>query len=95
MLADSNRRSIPCQGYIELRKNVDVAGRPGGNHLFLVDQKETRYVDCTTQELPYGEQLVSDILNRTETGMTEAHCFRATELALKAEKQAQRLNLKA
>ena len=86
---------LGTEGYIELRKNVDVAGRPGGNHLFLVDQKETRYVDCTTQELPYGEQLVSDILSRTETAMTQAHCFLATELALKAEKQAQRLNLKA
>ena len=24
------------------------AARPGGSHLFLVDQKETRYIDCRT-----------------------------------------------
>ena len=85
---------LGTEGYIELRKNVDIGGRPGGNHLFLVDQKETRYVDCTNQELPYGEQLVSDILNRTETAMPQAHCFLATEVALKAQKQAQQLKLK-
>ena len=33
-------------GFIEIRKNVDIAGRTGGSHLFLVDQKETRYIDC-------------------------------------------------
>jgi hypothetical protein len=31
---------------------------------------------------------VDDILNRTQTAMTQAHCFLATELALKAEKNA-------
>jgi predicted dehydrogenase len=85
---------LGTEGYIELRKNVDIGGRPGDNHLFLVDQKETRYVDCSKQELPYGEQLVSDILNRTETALPQAHTFLATEVALKAQKQAQRLNLK-
>ncbi len=82
-------------GFIEIRKNVDIGGRPGGSHLFVVDQKETRYVDCASVALPYGEQLVADILNRTETAMTQAHCFLATELVLKAQHQAQRLNLKS
>ena len=63
---------------------------PGGNHLFLVDQKGTRYIDCKDQPLPYGGQLVDDVLNRTETAMPQAHCFLAMELALQAEKQAQR-----
>ena len=85
---------LGTEGFIELRKNVDIGGRPGGDHLFLVDQKETRYVDCTKQALPYGEQLVSDILNRTDTAMSQEHCFLATEVALKAQKQAQPLKLK-
>jgi hypothetical protein len=56
-----------------------------------VDKKETRYLDSTGQPLPYGEQLVDDVLNRTETAMPQEHCFLATELALKAQKQAQTL----
>jgi predicted dehydrogenase len=84
---------LGTDGYIELRKNIDIAGRAGGDHLFLVDQKSTRHIDCSTQPLPYGEQLVSDILNRTETAMPQQHCFLATELALQAQKQAHRLKL--
>jgi len=45
--------------------------------------------------LPYGRLLVDDILNRTETAMTQTHCFLATELSLIAQKQAQKINLKA
>jgi len=91
---DGRLTILGTDGYIELRKYVDIAGRDGGNHLFLVDKKETRYIDCTNDPLPYGQQLISDIQNRTETAMTQDHCFLATELALKAQKQALRLDLK-
>jgi predicted dehydrogenase len=82
---------LGTEGYIELRKYVDLAGRPGGNHLFLVDQKGIQYIDCASVALPYGAQLVYDVLHRTETAMPQAHCFLASELALKAEAQATRL----
>lgn len=91
---DGRLTILGTDGYIEIRKNIDIAGRPGGSHLFLVDHKETRYIDCGKEPLPYGGQLVDDIVNRTETAMPQAHCFLATELALRAQKQAQRLNLK-
>jgi predicted dehydrogenase len=79
---------LGTDGYIELRKYTDIAGREGGNHLFLVNQKETKYYNCTNVYMPYGEQLVNDVVNRTETAMTQDHCFLATELALKAQKMA-------
>lgn len=91
---DGRLTILGTDGFIELRKNVDIAGHDGGNHLFLVDQKETRYFDCSKDPLPYGEQLVNDILNRTETAMTQDHCFLATELALIAQRDARPLVLK-
>jgi predicted dehydrogenase len=84
---------LGTEGYIEMRKYIDIAGRAGGNHLFLVNQKETKYYDCSKVYMPYGEQLVSDVVNRTETAMTQDHCFLATELALIAQKNASRLNV--
>ena len=78
-------------GYIEVRKNVDIAGRPGGEHLFLVDKKEARYIDCKNEPLPYGERLIDDVINRTETAMPQAHCFLAMELALRAQRSAKRI----
>lgn len=91
---DGRLTVLGTDGYIEIRKNVDIAGRPGGSHLFLVDQKQTRYVDSQDQELPYGRQLVDDVLNRTETAMSQEHCFLAMELALRAQAQARPLRLK-
>ena len=91
---DGRLTIIGTDGFIEIRKNVDVAGRAGGNHLFLTDQKETRYIDCNNDPLPYGERLVDDVLNRTETAMSQRHCFLATELALLSQQQAQKINLR-
>ncbi len=91
---DGRLTIMGTDGFIEIRKNVDIAGRAGGSHLFLVDQKETRYIDCSSEPLPYGNQLVNDINNRTETAMSQEHCFLATELALKAQKQAQRITIR-
>jgi predicted dehydrogenase len=84
---------LGTDGYIEMRKYIDIAGRSGENHLFLVNQKETKYYDCSNVYMPFGEQLVHDVVNRTETAMSQAHCFLATELALTAQKTA--LKLKA
>jgi len=91
---DGRLTILGTEGFIEIRKNIDPAGREGGNHLFITDKKETRYLDCSKEPLPYGEQLVNDILNRTETAMSQEHCFLATELALNAQKQARPLTLK-
>ena len=88
---DGRLTILGSDGFIEVRKNVDIGGRKGGNHLFLVDQKETRYIDCTDVPLPYGERLVDDVLNRTQTAMPQAHAFLAMELALLAEKHARKL----
>lgn len=91
---DGRLTILGTEGFIEIRKNIDPGGREGANHLFITDQKETRYLDCSKEPLPYGEQLVNDVLNRTETAMSQEHCFLATELALRAQKQAQEINLK-
>lgn len=88
---DGRLTVLGTDGYMELRKYADPSGRPGGNHLILVDGKETRYIDCNDVELPYGRQLVHDVVNRTETAMTQAHCFLASELALRAQAVAQRI----
>jgi predicted dehydrogenase len=91
---DGRLTILGTDGYIEIRKNIDIAsGHTGGNHLYIVDKKETRYIDCKEEALPYGQQLINDILNRTETAMTQEHCFLATELALKSQKEAKKLVL--
>ena len=79
---------LGTEGYIELRKYVDIAGRPGGNHLFLVDRKQATYMDCNQVALPFGPQFVADIVNRTHVAQDQEQALLATELVLKAQKNA-------
>ena len=85
---DGRLTILGTDGFIELRKYIDLAGRPGGDHLFLVDKTQTRYMDCGSTELPFGRQLLDDVRHRTETAMSQAHAFLASELALKAQAMA-------
>ena len=85
---DTRLTILGNNGYIEVRKNVDLAGRAGANHLFIADGAGVRYIDCRAVDLPFGRQLVDDVLSRTETAMTQAHCFLAMELALVAQEKA-------
>jgi predicted dehydrogenase len=85
---DGRLTILGTNGYIELRKYIDIAGRPGTDHLFLADNKQTRYIDCSDADLPYAANLVADVLDRTEHAMPQAHCFKVMELALKAQAMA-------
>jgi hypothetical protein len=76
---------------MELRKYADIAGRKGGNHLLLVDQKEQRYIDCNNVYLPFGPQFVADVVNRTHIAQDQEQALLATELVLKAQKNAKTL----
>jgi predicted dehydrogenase len=79
---------LGTEGYIELRKYIDIAGRPGANHLFIVDRKQTRYMDCAKVVLTFGPQFVADIVNRTHTAQDQEQALLAAELVLKAQKNA-------
>ena len=38
---------IGTEGTLELRKNLDLEGRPGSNHMFVAGKDRTRYLDCS------------------------------------------------
>ena len=82
---------IGTKGYIEIRKYVDVGTeRDGGNHVFLVNDQGEQYINATgLTGYPFFGDLILDSLNRTENAMTQAHAFKAAELCLIAQKQAE------
>ena len=81
---------LGTEGYIELRKYIDPLGRPGGNHLLIVDRKQARYIDCSQVQLPFGPQFVSDIVERTSIAQDQDQALLAAELVLTAQKTATR-----
>ena len=88
---DGRTLILGTKGYMELRKYVNVAsGQPGGNHIYLVNGQGEKYINATgVTGYPFFGQLILDCLNRTENAMTQAHAFKAAELCLQAQKQAE------
>ncbi|WP_445678927.1 Gfo/Idh/MocA family protein [Radicibacter daui] len=86
---DGRLTIIGTEGYIELRKYIDIAGKPGTDHLFLADAKGLQHIDASKTPLPYGPQLLADIRDRTETAMPQWRCFKAMEISLKAQAHAE------
>jgi predicted dehydrogenase len=84
---------LGTEGYIELRKYIDPTGRPGANHLLIVDRKSARYIDCSQVQLPFGPQFVADIVERTAVAQDQAQALLAAELVLTAQKNATRPKL--
>ncbi len=85
---------LGTEGYIEVRKYTNVAVSKQGNNLFIVDQKEARYIDCNQMPLPFGPEFVADIVNRTHVAQDQEECLLAAELVLKAQKNAKFVTLK-
>lgn len=81
---------LGTEGYIELRKYVDVSGRDGTDHLFLVNKTRNEYMHCADIPLTYFENLAADVRNRTETAMSFTHAAKVTELAIRAQNAAVR-----
>jgi predicted dehydrogenase len=82
---------LGTEGYIELRKYINVAsGLSGGNHLYIVDKKQARYIDCNEVPLPFGPQFVTDIVERTQVAQDQKQALLAAELVLTAQRNATR-----
>jgi predicted dehydrogenase len=89
---DTRTVILGTQGYIELRKHVDVARETSGDHVYLVNGQTEKHFAVNGQiGFPYFGELILDCLNRTENAMTQEHAFKAAELCLKAQKQAIRV----
>ena len=85
---DGRLMILGSEGYLELRKYVDIAGRPGRDHLFVVDADGTEHIDCSDAALTYYPDLVSDVRNRTTTACPQEHTFEVMRLAILAQGQA-------
>jgi predicted dehydrogenase len=83
---------LGTDGYIELRKYLNVATEAEGDHLFLVDHQGEHHIRCAGQVgFPFFGALILDCLNRTENAMTQEHAFYAAQLSLEAQAAARRI----
>ncbi|HAK93532.1 MAG TPA: oxidoreductase [Planctomycetes bacterium] len=83
---------LGTDGYIELRKYLDVARDPEGDHVYIVDGAGERHEPVHGRVgFPFFGELILDCLERTERAMPQRHAFLAMELALEARERAVRI----
>lgn len=92
---DGRLTLLGTEGYIEMRKYVDISRSTAGNHVYLVNQDENLYFDASDAGTPYFANLANDIQNRTETACSQAHTLKVMELAITAQATAERRGLLA
>lgn len=91
---DGRLTILGTKGYIELRKYIDITGRPGKDHLFLVNGEETTHIDCSDEKLDYFDAFTADVRDRTQTAMSHEHVYEVCRLSLEAQAKAVRLGAK-
>ena len=84
---------LGTEGYIELRKYLNVGTDQGPGHVFLVDGRGEHHLNAHGQVgYPFFGELILDCLNRTENAMTQEHALKAAELSERAQQQARVLS---
>ncbi len=84
---------LGTEGTIELRKYLDVEGRPGSDHLFMADRAGTRHIECAGRPLTFFRNFAADVRDRTATAMPQEHVFAVCRIALQAQAQSRYVSL--
>ena len=79
---------LGTEGYMELRKYIDLDGKPGTNHLFWVNDDGVHYESLDGVATTYHADVLHDVRHRTETACPQEHTFEVSRLALVAQAEA-------
>jgi predicted dehydrogenase len=81
---------VGTDGTLELRKNLDIEGRAGGDHMFIANRQRTRYQDCSELPVTYYQDFLDDVRDRTGRMMDGGRLFSVCRLALRCQQEATR-----
>ena len=80
---------LGTDGYIEVRKYIDIGRDQRGDQLYLVNKDGEKHLQLSGQVgFPFFGQFILDCLNGTENAMTQEPAFKAAELCLDAQEKA-------
>ena len=88
---DGRTLIVGTEGTLEIRKYIDLANSREGDHVYLADGKGERHIEAAgTCGFPFFGQMIRDCLDGTETAMKQEYVFRVMELAVQAQRDAER-----
>jgi predicted dehydrogenase len=81
---------VGTEGTLELRKNLDIEGREGSNHMFVAGRERTRHIDCTALPVTYFRDFVAAVRTRDFAALPQEPVFTVCRMALDAQANAKR-----
>lgn len=80
---------VGTEGYIEIRKYVNLADKNTTDHLLLCNKTQCTHIELAGEKgFPFFGRLIRDCIDRTETAMTQEHVFKVMEISLAAQERA-------
>jgi predicted dehydrogenase len=80
---------VGTKGTIEIRKYIDVASSPEGDHVYLVDTSgEHKYEVTGKVGFVFFGRFIRDCLDGTETAIGQEHTFEAMRATIEAQEKA-------
>ena len=80
---------LGTDGYIEIRKYIDIASDKTSDHLYLVNNEEEKHFELSGKVgYPFFGEFILDCIYNTENAMTQEHAFRVAELCIEAQEIA-------
>lgn len=90
---DGRVHILGTDGFMELRKYVDLGRGGNANRIYLVDKAGEHVIECQDRVgFPFFSQLIVDCIDREETSISQDHVFKACEMALQAQELARSFN---
>jgi len=90
--ADGRLFLVGTEGTLELRKNLDIEGRAGGDHMFMANRQRTCYQDCSAMPVSYYGDFLDDVRDRSGRMMEGGQVFTVCRLALQCQATAVRFS---
>jgi predicted dehydrogenase len=82
---------LGTEGYMEMRKYIDVAGPEGSEHLYVVNKDGAQLVDTRDVQLDFGARFLADVRDHTESSISQERSFLIIRLATEAQLRARRV----
>jgi predicted dehydrogenase len=81
---------VGTDGTLELRKNLDIEGRTGSNHMFVANRDRTRHMDCSALPVTYFQDFITASRTRDLSKLPQDLVFTVCRMALEAQAGASR-----
>jgi len=85
---DGRLMIVGTEGTLEVRTNVDVAGRRGREHLIVTDTTGVRRLDVTTKPVDWAKRLLADVRDGSDTLLGHDHTVAVSRITLAAQAAA-------